>query len=140
MAYERLPPPPRRRVWVQVTIAVVACLVAIAIIGGSLFYGIEKMMRSSDAYKMALSRAQASPCIAEKLGTPIAAKWLISGNISENNGGGSANFDIPVYGPRGQGELNVSATRSDGAWTITSLTLIHDGGQIHLLPEPSPCQ
>jgi hypothetical protein len=127
-------------VWVQVTIAIVAFLALVAIFIGLAFCGIEKMMRSSDVYKMALSRAQSSPCVTDKLGAPIAAKWMISGNISENNGGGSANFELPIYGPHGQGELDVSATRSGGAWTITSLSLIHDGGQIHLLPVPSPCE
>ena len=138
------PPPPlstsRRKVWVQVTIVLGICGVVLALFVGSLFYTVETMFRSSDAYKIALSRAQASPCIVDKLGSPISAKWMVSGNMSETGQIGSADFEIPIRGPRGHGELDVSATKADGSWTITTLTLIHDDGQIHLLPVPSPCR
>jgi hypothetical protein len=143
MPYELAPsplPPPRPKLWIQVTIALALCLALIAIFAGSLLYVVERAFRSPDAYAMALSRAQTSSCLTAKLGSPIIAKGMISGNISENGSGGSADFEIPVRGPRGKGELDVSATRTNGSWTITSLNLIADGGQIHLLPVPSPCQ
>lgn len=135
-----LPPPLPRPLWVKVTIGVGICIVLFAIFAGSLFYAVEKMIRSSGAYNMALKQAKTSSCITDKLGTPIVAKWMVSGNISESNSGGSADLEIPVRGPRGEGELDVSAIKAAGIWTIASLTLIHDGGQIHLLPVPSPCQ
>jgi hypothetical protein len=143
MPYDLPPPPlpkPRPKLWVQITIALTACVLVIAIFVCAVFLVVEKMFRSSDAYTMALSRAEASPCITAKLGNPIVAKGMISGNISENGANGSADFEIPVRGSRGRGELDVSAIRTDGSWTITTLTLIHDQGQIHLLPVPSPCQ
>ena len=143
MPYELTPSPlprPRPRLWIQITIALTICLLLAGTFIGGVFILVEKMFRSSGAYAMALSRAQTSPCVTAKLGVPIIAKGMISGNISESGGGGSAEFEIPIRGPRGQGELDVSATKADGSWTITSLTLVHDQGQIHLLPDPSPCQ
>jgi hypothetical protein len=149
ISFESGPPPPplppsqstpQRKVWVQVTIALGICVAFFALFGGSIFFAVEKMFHSSDAYKMALSRAQTSPCIIDKLGSPLVAKWMTSGNLSENGSGGSADFEIPLRGPLGEGELDVSATKNAGSWTITSLSLIHDQGQIHLLPVASPCQ
>lgn len=148
ISFESGPPPPpppalstpRRKVWVQVTIALGICAVFFSLFAGSLLYAVEKMFHSSDVYKIALSRAQTSPCVIEKLGNPIVAKWMVSGNMSEDTKAGSADFEIPVRGPHGDGELDISATKAAGSWTITSLSLIHDQGQIHLLPVPSPCQ
>lgn len=128
---------PSGRRWVKITIITVTC---VTIFVGGVFYSVDKMFRTSEAYKLALSSAQHSPCIIKKLGTPISAKGTVSGNLSEGPTDGSADMEIPIHGTRGKGELDVSATKSAGTWTITSLSLIHDEGQIHLIPVSSSCQ
>jgi hypothetical protein len=132
-------PSPSGRLWGKLTIAAIVCIVLIAVFVGGLFYSVEKMFRSSGIYKIAMSRAQNSPCIISKLGNPVSAKGMISGNLSEGSTNGSTDMEIPIHGPHGEGELDVSATKT-ASWTITSLSLIHDEGQIHILPVPSPCQ
>ncbi len=137
-----LPPPPKPQHSLRTKIAVFVTVgvVAIGVFAGGLFYSVEKMFRSSEPYRSALARAQDSPCIVGELGSPVIEKGMISGSISESRTDGSADMEIPVRGPRGGGELDVSATEAGGTWTTTSLDLIYDAGQIHLLPVASPCQ
>jgi hypothetical protein len=99
------------------------------------------MMKSSDAYKLALQRVQASPASTSALGTPIREGWLVMGNIQVNGPSGAADLQIPVSGPTGEGDVFVEATRSAGAWSFQTLTLQldADGKRIDLLEEaPTP--
>ena len=135
-----LPLKPQHSLRTKIVVFVTAGVLAVGVFAGGLFYTVEKMFRSSEPYRSALARAQDSPCIVGKLGSPIVAKGMISGSISESSSDGSAEMEIPVRGPRGEGELDVSAKEASGTWTTTSLDLIYDAGQIHLLPVASPCQ
>lgn len=99
------------------------------------------MVKSSDAYKLALQRVQANPAATAALGTPIHEGWLVMGNIQVNGPSGAANLQIPVSGPAGEGDVFVEATKSAGAWNFKTLVLqLDDGGRrIDLLDEaPSP--
>ena len=97
------------------------------------------MIKSSDAYKLALERAQASPAATAALGTPIREGWFTMGNIAVNGPTGEANLQIPVSGPKGEGDLFVEAKKSAGAWTFQTLTVQVDAGgeRIDLLEEES---
>jgi hypothetical protein len=95
------------------------------------------MMKSSDAYRLALQRVQASPAAAAALGAPIQEGWLVMGNIEVNGPSGAANLQIPVSGPAGEGDVFVEATKSAGAWNFQTLVLQldADGKRIDLLEE-----
>jgi hypothetical protein len=95
------------------------------------------MMKSSDAYKVALQRVQASPAATAALGTPIREGWLVMGNIQVNGPSGAANLQIPVSGPAGEGDVYVEATKSAGARNVQTLILQldADGKRIDLLEE-----
>lgn len=122
---------------------------ALGVLGLSLFAGfvmlavsaVFGMMKSSDAYKVALQRVQASPAATAALGTPIRDGWLVMGNIQVNGPSGAANLQIPVSGPAGEGDVFVEATKSAGAWNFQTLVLQLDAGgkRIDLLEEtPAP--
>lgn len=137
------PPPPRpksRKLWVVVTAAILSCSVLAAIFVGALLYFVDKVLRSSDLYRMALADAHASPCVVARLGEPIVSKGMPSGNIDEHNGDGSADLTIPIQGSHGKGSLHAAAARDARVWTITGLTFDpKDGPPIQLLPAPSGC-
>ncbi len=135
------PQPPASTIptWKIVTSVLTVSIVAIAIFAVSLFAFVEKSLRSSTAYAMAMDRAQASGCVAKTLGEPWAAKGSISGNLSTNNDGGDADLEIPIHGPKDSGSLHVEAKEISGTWTINSLRVEHGDGQIQLVPTPSPC-
>ena len=127
-----------RKTWVIVTVAVSAFVILIALFVCGLLLAVDKSFRRSDIYAMSLDRARSSPCVVAKLGTPIIAKGMIGGSISSSTYEGSADMRIPVHGPNGSGSLDVEGKKIDGHWTIDTLDLMHDEGQIHLVPA-SPC-
>ena len=87
------------------------------------------MIKSSDAYKLAVQRAQASPAATAALGTPIQEGWFTMGNIEVNGPTGEANLQIPVSGPKGEGDIYVEATKSAGQWNYETLLVRVDGAK-----------
>jgi hypothetical protein len=99
------------------------------------------MIKSSDAYKLAVQRAQGSPAVTAALGQPIQEGWFTMGNIEVNGPMGEANLQIPVSGPKGEGDIFVEARKSAGTWTFRTLVVQVDAGgqRIDLLEEePRP--
>jgi hypothetical protein len=127
------PTPTRKKipVWIKVTSSVV---VGFALFAGSIFWLVESMFRSSDIYALTLKDAQQAPCVISKLGTPVVAKGMTSGSMSESNSEGEADLQIPIRGPKGKAELQVSAKKISGSWQINSLVLDQGGDQTQLLP------
>ncbi len=105
---------------------------AVALIGGIVLVAMSAI-KSSEVYKGALGVAQTHPAAAERLGQPIKDGWLVQGNINYGAGGGNANFDIPVSGPKNSGTLHVSAVNPDGAWMYQKLDLVVGGETVSLL-------
>lgn len=138
--YPNVPPPPQRgwfaRNWlwfiptgclsVLAVFAVFVAVVAVFVFGA---------MKSSDPYKTALARAQASPQVAAALGTPVEDSFYLSGQINVSGDGGNANFSIPVSGPNAKGTLHVTGTKSGGVWDYSVMRVQVNGtpGSIDLL-------
>ena len=125
----------RNRVAVLVVFLVVG---GMALVGGGIVYGVFSMIKSSDAYAMALAAARADPRVAEQLGTPIETGLLTTGNIRVQSGGsGSADLAIPLSGPKASGKLLVVARRSAGEWKLLRLVLeAEDGKRTELIAAP----
>jgi hypothetical protein len=102
-----------------------------------LFFAIEGMMRHSDAYKLTLNTAQASPCVTRSLGSPLETSWMTEGNITESAFEGSADLSIPVKGPKGKGDLDVQAKKVNGVWKIVSLVLTRGAARSSIVPSES---
>jgi hypothetical protein len=102
----------------------VGCLSFIALIVGFVLcivvfvFGI---MKSSDVYKTALSRAQASPEVQAALGTPIKDGLVVSGNTKADGASGTADLSIPISGPKGSGTIYVIAEKKAGRWNYSTL-------------------
>lgn len=102
-----------------------------------LFFAVDAMMKNSDAYKLTMSTAQASPCVVSSLGSPIQTGWLMTGGIEESGAEGSANLSIPVSGPKGKGNLDVQAKKLDGSWRINTLVFTHGPNRSNIIPSES---
>lgn len=116
----------------------VGCLSMIllaAAFAATVFTAVSGMMRSSDAYQGGFARAQASPAVAEALGSPLRAGWFTSGSVRTTGPSGEAQLEIPVSGPKGKGRIFVEATKSAGEWTYSKLEVVVDatGARIDLL-------
>jgi TonB family protein len=100
----------------------------VALVAGILFVAMSAV-KSSDVYQGALKVAQAHPAATERLGEPVRDGWLVKGNVEVDAGGGNANLEIPVSGPKGSGTLLVRAVSPDGAWMYERLDLAVEGGE-----------
>jgi len=128
-----LPPSPPRGWWSRHwKWAVPACVVTlIGMVGGFfflIFTTVFGLMKSSEPYKFAMSRANSSAEIRTALGSPIEPGMFMSGNISTTNSSGHASMAIPISGPKGEASLHVEADRSGGIWTYKTLE-VHIPGQ-----------
>src|SRR5262249_1138648 len=86
----------------QVVWIVVAAVSGVLLLGvlfvGAIVAAVFGSMKSSDPYRFAMQTAAQDSRVAAKLGSPVHAGWLISGNISLNNDSGKADLSIPVRG------------------------------------------
>ena len=127
-------PPWIVRHWLLGIISIfVLIMLAIAASCFAFFSGVESSMRKSGAYQQAMEQVRHSTPLADALGSPIKEGWFVTGEISESGGGdiGSANFAIPVSGPRGKGTVNVEAKKFGGRWELRRLEVQVEGN-----PEP----
>lgn len=79
------------------------------------------LMKSTDAYKTAVERAKADERVVAALGTPIEQGFWVSGHSQVDGSSGSADFSIPLSGPKGKGTVYVVATKSAGDWKYEKL-------------------
>jgi hypothetical protein len=123
------------RWWKKTSVRVVGAFIIVAVLFATLLtFAVEKMFRSSDVYKITLQKALQSPCLANRLGTPITSSGMISGSMTTSVNDGSANLSIPVRGPKGRGNLNVIADKGDGSWILHSLILTQRGEEVAIYP------
>lgn len=99
---------------------VVAFIALMAGIGALVVMG----LRNSDACKEAVEKARASAQVRAALGTPIEQGWWITGSVFINGDGGSAEFSLPVSGPKGSATLYAKAVKTNGKWVFTRLTVV----------------
>ncbi|KLD69601.1 hypothetical protein Y887_16480 [Xanthomonas pisi DSM 18956] len=129
--------------WVVPGIGVVL-FVLLALVIGALICVISAVVKSSDVYRDALRIAKADTQVVQTLGTPITEAFLPDGSISYVGDIGEAHFSVGLHGPRGNGSLQVDATRRHGRWRYQTLTFAGThGGQIDMVPAtvspPQPC-
>lgn len=81
------------------------------------------MIKSSDAYQIALAEATSHPAVQEAMGTPIEPGLLVAGNIHISGPSGQANLSIPISGPKGKGTIYAVAAKSAGQWLFSTLVV-----------------
>jgi hypothetical protein len=97
------------------------------------------MIKSCDAYKLAVERARQDPRVAAKLGTPIEPRWYVSGSVQISGPNGTASLAIPVSGPRDAATVYVEAVKARGQWQINDLIVeIKSSKERIVLVGPSP--
>ena len=87
------------------------------------FFFATSMMKQSEAYKIALARAQANSAVVEAIGSPISQTGIVSGNNNVNGATGEANLSIPLSGPKGKATLYVEAKKSADQWFFQTMVV-----------------
>src|SRR6266581_3118347 len=99
-----------------------AALFAICIV-----FFVFSVMKSSDAYKIAVARAKSDERVVAALGTPISEGMFTSGKTNVNGPSGEADIAIPISGPKGKATIYAVATKSAGTWTFSKLAVQVEG-------------
>lgn len=87
-------------------------------------------MKSSDAYKEAVTQAKNNPAVIEALGSPIEEGWFVSGKTNVNGASGEADLAIAISGPKGSGTIYAVAEKSAGQWVFSTLQVeVKETGQ-----------
>ncbi len=86
-------------------------------------------MKKSDIYQGAIDRAKENPEVAQRLGEPIEAGFMVSGSISTTGPTGEADIAIPISGPEGRGTIYVVATKNAGQWQYSVLEVAFEGSE-----------
>lgn len=116
------PPLPRtyqpRRNWLERNLKwFIPVLVLVVLAGiGAFVFTLLSLMKSSDAYTGALALVKSSPAVTTAIGTPVKDGLFFTGNIEEGGSSGSADFSVPISGPKGSANVYVNARRSNGEW------------------------
>src|ERR1041384_1901094 len=135
-------PPPRKGWWSRnwKWFVPTGCLTLIALgvaFVVCIFVLVFSVLKSSDVYKTALSRAKNDQRVTAAMGTPIREGMFVSGSASANGGSGEANFAIPISGPKGKATIYVVGAKSGGEWNFSKLAVKIDGGETIDLNETS---
>ena len=102
----------------------------------AIFFFVTSLMKSNDAYRLAMTTARQHPQIVRYLGEPIRSGYFVQGKINVSDGSGQARLTIPLAGPNGDGKLRVEAFKRLGRWQLQSLVFVGaDGQRIELLTE-----
>src|SRR6267143_465342 len=78
-------------------------------------------MKSSDAYKAALSKTKADPRVVSALGSPITDGFYVLGKTNVSGTSGQADMTVPISGPKGKGTIYFVASKFAGQWTFSKL-------------------
>jgi len=121
------------------------CLLPVLFAGGCgllAFLFATGIMKQSDAYKIALARAQANPAVIEAIGSPILQTGVVSGNSNVSGAVGEANLSIPLSGPKGRATLYVEAKKSADRWLFQTMVVEIEktGDRIDLNTLPVPAR
>jgi len=110
--------------------AIAGLLVWIGFVGifGALLTTLPLIMRSSDAYQMAMHTITAEPTVTDAIGSDLKPGFWINGSIKVEAGGtGEAKLSIPIRGSKGSGTVTAHAIRFGGRWNMRLLVVTVDG-------------
>jgi hypothetical protein len=110
----------------------VGCLVPILCCGGFgavTWFGVTKLIQNSDAYLQAVARVTSDAEVTEAFGGTVAPGSFLQGEVKDNNGESTADFQVPLTGPKGEGRLFVRGSSRGGQWTYTRLEVQTPAGK-----------
>ena len=100
-------------------------LIVLLVLGvGALFFGVNKVLTSSEPYQYALDKAFENTAVKQVLGEPLEASGIMNGNISTSNRGGEVDLSIPIKGPKGDANIIITGDKIDGEWVYEDLYVI----------------
>lgn len=96
-------------------------------------------MKSSDAYKAAMTQTKADPRVVSALGSPIADGFFVWGKTNVSGTSGYTDMTVPISGPKDKGTMYFVASKFAGKWTLSKLMVEigATGQRIDLIEDPA---
>jgi hypothetical protein len=118
--------PPRRNWWQRnwKWFVPTGCLTLLALLAAficCIVVFVFSVIKTSDAYVIAVQRAKSDQRVAAALGTPIKEGWYVAGSTNVSGGSGQADLSIPISGPKSKATIYAKATKSAGKWKYSQL-------------------
>jgi hypothetical protein len=124
------PPPPAKSsgCWKALAIGcgIIIVLGAAAVLCLVIF--VFSVIKRSDVYREAYTRASNDPRVVAALGTPIEKGWWVIGKVNIDNNSGEANIDFPISGPKGSARVHAAASHENDTWSYSSLVVRPSAG------------
>ncbi len=87
------------------------------------------LLRDHTTTQQAVRLAEADARVTAVTGTPLTTGRFVTGQVSTNNGVGSANLSVPVSGPKGSGTISLAAAQDgQGNWVYSKLVFTPAAG------------
>jgi hypothetical protein len=130
------PPPPAKSSGCWKALAIGCSIIIVLGLAAlvALFVFVFSVIKRSDVYREAYTRAANDPRVVAALGTPIEKGWWVMGSVHIDDNTGTANIDFPISGPKGNARVHAAASRESDAWSYSSLVVRPAaGGEIDVL-------
>lgn len=101
-------------------LAIILILIAAAI-AAAFYFGyrfVEKTLKESEAYTVAVNALKAEPMVKEKLGDITETGFPLGAFTTNADGSGEAAFTMSVKGTKGSGQYQVALRRRNSVWSI----------------------
>ena len=112
-----------QRQWVKWSLIVYGAVILFFVL---IFFVATGSLKSSDAFKLAVVKLEASEDAVEMLGTPIST-GMVTGSVEGSGPSGKASIAFSASGPKSKGTVSMEATKKGGTWEIATLALVQDG-------------
>ena len=118
--YFRLQNEKRRKKALTIIAIVIPVLIAI---GFAFVYAISSFMKSSDAYKTAITAIESKAEIKAETGGITGYGFMPSGSIQTTNGSGHAELTITVKGAKKDVDVYVALTKQNDSWQMQEMQM-----------------
>lgn len=120
----------------------IAALLIVVVILPMLFSVPFLLLKNSEPYAISLEKIMADTEAREYLGDSISVGMFVSGNMSTDASGSSAELKYKVTGDKNEASAYVNATKTGDVWVLDELLLNIPGGndKIQISTETSPAR
>lgn len=134
-------PPPRKSSCGKIILILgIILIVLLAGIGAAIYFGygaLERKLKSSEPYIMAIAALKENSEVREKMGEIQETGFPLGAYSEDSSGSGKAAFTMSVKGTLAKGQYQVSLDRSDSKWRIENgYVKLENGEMIYITGRP----
>jgi TonB family protein len=134
MSSGSVPPPPRKSGCGKIILILAIILLILGgAVAAAIYFGyqsLEKTLKSSEAYTVAVSKLKENEEVRNQLGEITDTGFPLGSFSQDADGSGNAAFAMSVEGTKGKGQYEVSMVRSHSVWRLTRGSVRTETGKI----------